>query len=93
MNHPDKPSVLENALADIARGEVESASTRISADYPFDPVVPRKRRWTRRRALSIFRGGADSDENLVTTSIMMWNNPKDSQALIQTAEGHYVACL
>lgn len=54
VNHPDKLNVLMEALADLARGEVESASARISAGYPFEPRERRKRSWTQRRALSVF---------------------------------------
>ena len=54
MNCSDKLNVIAGALSDLTQGEVESASARICAGYPFEPSEHRKRSWTQRRALSIF---------------------------------------
>ena len=52
---PDKVDVLAEALADLSRGDDQSASERISAGYAFEARVTAKRTWTPARALSIFR--------------------------------------
>ena len=54
MSSIDKVTVLEQALADIAKGVPESASNRLAAGYPFVSRTKSKRSWTQRRALSIF---------------------------------------
>lgn len=57
MNLPvqDKVDVLAGALADLAVGDMQSASMRIQTGYPFEVRKTGKRSWTPARALAIFK--------------------------------------